>query len=325
LHRRGESEEKEIVVVQGMRRLRGSLALTGAVMLVVAALAADAGAARRGPSSANGGGRKAAAALVPTSTSEFTINFERDATGAKVNGFRSVDDPGVAFSDDNGANLSLQDFGVQSIVKALQVGGDDASAMVLDFDVPMTAVSLVFGNDDDGFSAVGDQAVISMSRGAITVATRRVTMNRNDLADQVIAYAGRPFTRVTFVYATPAGVPINLIEIADEIGLTPRCSFRGTNRGETITANNNPNGICGLGGNDRIRAQGGNDHISGGPGKDKIFPSGGDDTVAGGAGNDVIRANDGAGTDAIYGGPGRDVCFIDDADVVSGCEDVRFA
>ena len=167
-----------------------------------------------------------AAPLAPSFVSQSAlITFEADTTGAKPNGFVSVESPLVVFSDSLGADLDVSNYGGQSIGQALAVDDDDASELIMDFALPMKAVGLVFGNDDAGYSCPGDEAVLTMFKDGSQVAQVRVVMNRNDLADQTIEYAGGAiFDRATFLYdVSPVGTCNNsqgLIEIVDNVAVT---------------------------------------------------------------------------------------------------------
>ena len=63
--------------------------------------------------------------------------------------------------------------------------------------------------------------------------------------------------------------------------------------------------MCGLGGRDRLRGNGGHDVVLGGGGGDLLQGKAGSDRLDGGPGND--RAFGGAGADDMRGGSGNDV------------------
>jgi hypothetical protein len=96
---------------------------------------------------------------------------------------------------------------------------------------------------------------------------------------------------------------------------------------DTLTGNNAPNVICGLGGDDVLNGlggndtlfgdacgaktkpiigatagKGGNDVLNGGDGNDTLYGAGGNDTLNGGNGNDRLFGGD--GNDTLNGGPG---------------------
>lgn len=148
------------------------------------------------------------------------ITFEADSPGSKPNGFTSAESAVVHFSDSLGANLFVSDFGAQSIGQALGGFSDDPSLLIMDFDIVANSLSLVFGNDDPGFSSPGDIALLTLFLGAGQVGQTSVVLNRNDLADQTIAISGGNFNRAEFAYANSGGTPINLVEIVDNVEFT---------------------------------------------------------------------------------------------------------
>ena len=251
------------------------------------------------------------------------IGFESDTAGDKAEPFASVDNPTVQFVDTLGDDLNLSDYGDQSNGQALAVNGDDASALVMRFDVPTKRVALTFGNDDPGYSQEGDEATLTVFRFGKRIATVNVVMNRNDLGDQVIQYRGRvPVNRAKLVY-TRAGVPINLIEIVDDIKLRQACSIRGNSGPNRIVGNAAANGICAFGGNDQVLGKAGNDVLSGAAGNDRLNGGAGNDLLKGGPGDDTLRTTDGVGgNDTAYGGPGDDTCIVDVGDQTYSCETV---
>src|SRR4051812_44228936 len=93
------------------------------------------------------------------------IQFEGDVAGSKPNDFVSEASARVSFSDSLGADLQLQDFGVQGIGKSLAVNGDDASKLLINLAGSASSLSLDFGNDDPGFSSLGDRAWLQLFLG----------------------------------------------------------------------------------------------------------------------------------------------------------------
>jgi hypothetical protein len=147
------------------------------------------------------------------------INFESDTPGWKPNGFTSVDSPLVHFSDSSGSDLQVGDF-YEAHGRGLGVWWDDPSFLIMDFDVPMTSISLDFGNDDPRWVKPGDQAILTLFMGALQVGQPTVVMNRDDMMNQSISFSGTAFDQATFFYdiTTP---PAGLIEVVDDIQLTP--------------------------------------------------------------------------------------------------------
>ncbi len=152
-------------------------------------------------------------------TPHVLIDFESDPTGAVPNGFSSDDSSITHFSDSDGADLQLGDFTPQSDGIGLVVGSDDASELVIDFDVPIAMISLWFGNDDPDWSNPGDEAVLKAFSGGAMVAEVRVVMNRNDIMDQSISFSGQCFDQATFLFDVTTGT--GLIEIVDNIEIVP--------------------------------------------------------------------------------------------------------
>ena len=266
----------------------------------------------------------AAGARGVSAVSPAIIGFESDAAGVKTEPFASVDNPTVHFVDSLGSNLQLADFGAQSNGQALLVGSDDASAMVILFDVPTTKLSVAFGNDDPAYTVVGDFATLTVYRDDKKIKTINVTMNRDDIMNQTVQYAGTtPIDKAVVVYKRAVVGPINLIEIVDDLTMKWVYSIKGTNAKNTLRGNYLANGIYGGGGNDIIYGRGGNDILSGGAGNDKLYAGDGNDLIDAGGGNDTIVANDGVGgNDTIYGGPGTDSAVIDAGDRTVDVENV---
>lgn len=149
-----------------------------------------------------------------------TITFETDTAGAKPNGFQSNESNFATFRDTQGADLQVDNFGGQGVgARSLAVFGDDPSALEITFAGNVSDLSLVFGNDDPGFSSPGDRATLTLFNGLTQVGQTFVVLNRNDLADQTISFSGL-FNRAIFQYTNAAGAPINLIEIVDNINFT---------------------------------------------------------------------------------------------------------
>jgi Ca2+-binding RTX toxin-like protein len=261
------------------------------------------------------------ALALPISVSAPIINFERDSDGDKPDGFSSVDNTVTHFSDSFGQDLEVRDFGHQLIGQGLGICCDDEGVLVMDFDVPMRRIRLVFGNDDDCCSDPGDVGLLTVFRGGSEVGSSSRVMNRNDLPDQSVAVGGVTFTRARFAYADGT-TPIDLWEMVDNIQLSPVCTIQGNDQPNRLGGNDQSNSICGFRSRDRIRARAGDDFIHAGAGND--FAHGGlrNDTVVGGTGGDRLVVADGGERDTVYGGPGDDTCVVDPADFRKGCENV---
>jgi hypothetical protein len=148
-----------------------------------------------------------------------TITFETDTAGPRPNGFQSNQSNFVSFSDTQGADLLVDNFTESNGSRALAVFFNDTSALQLSFSGNVTDLSILFGNDDPDFTSSGDRATLTLFLDATQVGQTFVTLNRNDLADQTIAFSGL-FNRAIFQFTNSAGAPINLPEIVDNINFT---------------------------------------------------------------------------------------------------------
>jgi hypothetical protein len=146
------------------------------------------------------------------------IDFEADTDGAKPEGFQSVQSSRVSFRNPTGFGLQMFS-GVPELIGRglLALGDSDAGALQMDFTVPMTSLSLVFGNDQAGYLDPGDLARLKLFNGPTLVGTVDVVCNLNDLPDQTVSYSGAPFTRAIFQYVNPDGTPEGLIEAVENI------------------------------------------------------------------------------------------------------------
>lgn len=168
-----------------------------------------------------------AAVCFSTITRAAIIDFEADTPGFKPNGFSAVGHPTVQFSDTAGADLNINNYGSQGIGQSLAVDGDgDGSRLQMDFTVPVTSLSLSFGNDDPGWTSDSDRAWLEIWNSGSLLATVSMAMNRDDDMNQSISYSGGPFDRAFFWYGDAVGNPYTtgpstgLIEIVDQIQYT---------------------------------------------------------------------------------------------------------
>jgi len=159
----------------------------------------------------------------------MTIDFEAEPSGSKPNGYSPAGHPDVSFTDTLGAGLALGNFAAQGDGQSLVVYGDDASKLQIDFGFDISFLSLDFGNDDPRFSSLGDLAWLEIWDNGALIDTASLVMNRNDIMDQTISYTGSGFDQAFFYYGNPAGTPINLTEIVDNIsyGAVPEPSILG--------------------------------------------------------------------------------------------------
>lgn len=148
------------------------------------------------------------------------IDFTSDPAGAKPNGWTSDDSAIAHFTDSIGAGLQVGDFAHQSFGNGLAVFGDDASVLIIDFDVLVKDITLWFGNDHPGVAEPGDVALLTLFSGGGQVGQTAVAMNINDDMDQSISIFDICFDQAQFVYADAQFNPIGLIESVDDISFT---------------------------------------------------------------------------------------------------------
>lgn len=159
------------------------------------------------------------------------IDFEADLAGFYPNGFSAVGHPTVKFTDTSGSGLEISAFGSEGLGnQSLAVRDDgDGSKLQIDFTVPVTSLSLSYGNDDPGWALPTDRAWLEIWNGVTLIATVSATPNLDDDMNQNIGYSGGPFDRAFFWYGDATGAPftgggpvnVGLIEIVDQIEYTP--------------------------------------------------------------------------------------------------------
>ena len=159
----------------------------------------------------------------PTATAQ-TITFDTDSIGTKQNGFQSNDSPLLSFSTFNlfdptdPGQLRVGNFSPQSVNQGIGAFGDTESNLTFDFSVPVTSLSLLFGNDDNGLTLDGDRARLDILNNDGTIRnTVNVPFNRNNSADQTISFSDGPFNSARLTYSDLNGVPIPLAEIVDNV------------------------------------------------------------------------------------------------------------
>jgi len=139
----------------------------------------------------------------PAFAATITLDFEEEATDARSNGYVSAECGCVTFSHTNLSNaLHFANFGAQGDGQALVVGDDDdGGGLVLDFLVPVSSLTLAFGNDDPSIVDQDDEAVLQAYAGATLLGEVHVALNANDLMDQTISISGLgAFDRAVFRY-----------------------------------------------------------------------------------------------------------------------------
>jgi hypothetical protein len=143
------------------------------------------------------------------------------------NGWSPVGFPGIQFSDTIGSDLFISDYTPQSDGKGLGAFSDDPSSILMKFLAPVNALAFDFGNDDPCCSSSGDIALLKLFSGATNVGQASVVMNRDDIMNQTISFAGVNFDSALFTYANSSGNPINLIEIIDNVTYTQAVNVPG--------------------------------------------------------------------------------------------------
>lgn len=146
------------------------------------------------------------------------IDFESETTGGKANGYTTDDSSIVHFSDSDGANLSVSDFGIQSNGIGLGIFSDDSTSfLIMTFDVALNYLGLSFGNDQAFGGNVVQDAVLTVFSGATQVGQVSVAVNNDDIMNQSIFFSGASFDNATFAYVGANGQLATLIEIVDDI------------------------------------------------------------------------------------------------------------
>ena len=149
-----------------------------------------------------------------------TITFELDPAVIVPNGFKSIESSLVRFSASGGGGLIvIQDFGTMNVLgtKGLGVFGTPGVHLLMDFEVPVTSLSLWFGNDDPFSTVPGDRAILQVSFDDEFVEEVFVVFNRDDIMNQQISFSGATFNRARFFFSQE----FFLAEAVDNIEFTP--------------------------------------------------------------------------------------------------------
>lgn len=147
------------------------------------------------------------------------IDFETDPAGPRPNGFFSLNSPLVTFTDSEGADLLIDNFGIRSIGQGLAVGTDlDGSILIMDFSVTVDSLSMDIGNDDPLFTSPGDYALLTVYLDGNEVGTTLVELNGNSAMDQNIAFSGEFFNSASIEYYVSGD---GATEIVDNITFHP--------------------------------------------------------------------------------------------------------
>jgi hypothetical protein len=148
------------------------------------------------------------------------IDFEGDTPGNKADGFVSASSPLASFSATPGSAINVGNTAPESIGNALRLFSGPTGQLQIDFVAPVTALSVVVGNDDPCCVTGPAYAWLDIFDGATLVDTVSLEMNMNDLPDQAISYVGGPFNRAQIWYGDSVGAHVGLTEIVDNVTFT---------------------------------------------------------------------------------------------------------
>jgi hypothetical protein len=150
------------------------------------------------------------------------VNFDNDAGGSVPNGFVSSDSPYVSFSDTANEDLNIFNNPPDTIGNSLAVLADDESGLLMEFTLPITSLSISFGNDQASFTDPTDLGVLMVYDGATLLQTLTVPLNRNTSIDQTLSWisSGTSANRAEFYFGDASLNPIPLTELVDNITFT---------------------------------------------------------------------------------------------------------
>lgn len=147
-----------------------------------------------------------------------TITFDNDDPGFVPNGFVSVDSSLASFSDTDGEDLLIGDFTPTSTGQGLTNTFDDTSGIAINFPVqPVTSLSLNFGNDQSPPANPGDLAQLQIFNGVTPLSTVTIPLDLDPTGDQIISFSDGAFNNAIFTFTNPAGTPIALAEVVDNV------------------------------------------------------------------------------------------------------------
>ena len=159
--------------------------------------------------------------ISPVSAKADTITFEFDPVQVNLpNGFRSAESNLVSFSASrlNVLHIHPASFGSGEMVFFGTRGlANEAALLFMDFDVPVTSLSLWFGNDSFGDTVDGDTAILRVFLDDVFVGESIVLLNRDGIINQQILFSGAVFNRATFRVSSHD----DIVETIDNIEFTP--------------------------------------------------------------------------------------------------------
>lgn len=158
--------------------------------------------------------------LSQASAKADTITFELDPIQTQLpNGFRSVESSILRFSANRISTLHIHpaSFGIGETVffGTRGLAAESDLGVFMDFDVPVTSLSLWFGNDTFGDTEEGQTAILRTFLDGVFVGETTVLLNRDGDINQQIAIFGL-FNRATFTYSLGG-----IVKTIDNIEFTP--------------------------------------------------------------------------------------------------------
>lgn len=148
------------------------------------------------------------------------ITFELDPVQTNLpNGFRSAESSLLRFSASrlNVLHIHPASFGSGEMVFFGTRGlANEAALLFMDFDVPVTSLSLWFGNDSFGDTVEGDTAILRVFLDDVFVGESIVLLNNDGIINQQILFSGALFNRATFDFSTD-----EVVQTIDNIEFTP--------------------------------------------------------------------------------------------------------
>ena len=148
------------------------------------------------------------------------ITFELDPVQTQLpNGFRSVESSILRFSANriNTLHIHPASFGAGQMVffGTRGLATEDDHGVFMDFDVPVTSLSLWFGNDVFGDTLAGDTAILQTFLDGVFVGESTVLLNRDGIINQQILFSGAVFNRAVFTFSSN-----RVVETIDNIEFT---------------------------------------------------------------------------------------------------------
>lgn len=157
------------------------------------------------------------------------VTFKSDTFGARSNTV-SNNSPLVGFSDSMGNDLFVEDYSSQSSSKRRGVFPFFLNLFSLIFgknnpDHSSRDNSLIFRKNNPDQSGPDNIAKLDILNNDTLLNTVSVPLNRNDLADQIIAFSGASFNEPAFTYNNSSGTSSDgLEEVVDNVTFTPHAN-----------------------------------------------------------------------------------------------------